>query len=758
MIIKQIHIDSFGNLVDKTLELKDAVNIIEGANESGKSTIAAFIKFIFYGLSGKSRDKMICDRDRFINWDSGSAGGYMVIKTEEAEYRIERTIILTAQKSDGSESKKSYREGCQIIDLSNNSPISGYTTPGDYFLGVDEELFEKSAFVSQLSGAKIDGNKLLDSIENILFSASENINITKALKKLDASRVALLHKNGGGGQIFELETTCAQLEIKLENAKKISTDILNNENSLREAKKNLEITTKKRDKLAKQIKSFENSAIISLFDKLHALESRISSTNAALVALKEKYTVGGFYPDSDYVSRLEKLEQKLSVMKDELLKKEKELESARGGLDNKQEVEVLHDKISKTSGSLDTLKQKKFSSGILSTVFIIFALMFSIGGAASLYFEILPELGRIILFSSILPVILFIVFICVKVSAKNKLKLLFNENGVSNEEELITKLKNEEDKLTAQKDQKNRLQILEQSYKETLESLGTAEKELKDSDIWNFSGSFEENLKHARSASEEMSQITGEQAKLEEMLKMLKSQLEAYDEEKIRDSIDEQVDISSIDASNLSEKRHEYEFCLKASEALEKRTHELEKTLASLYPLSENPSRIAEKIELARSFIEEYRKKHAAYLLAGEKINEAGESMRESISPKLAQFTSKIMSELTHGKYFEIGINSEIKVSVRTQNGMKELEYLSAGTQDIVYISLRLALINTLFRKNSPSVIFDESFARLDDNRLSQMLKLLKLTGKSMQCIVLTSGSREKLLMDVTPNASYIKL
>ena len=55
MIIKQIHIDAFGKLSDTDISLTDGLNIIEGKNESGKSTLGAFIKFIFYGLDSKER-------------------------------------------------------------------------------------------------------------------------------------------------------------------------------------------------------------------------------------------------------------------------------------------------------------------------------------------------------------------------------------------------------------------------------------------------------------------------------------------------------------------------------------------------------------------------------------------------------------------------------------------------------------------------------------------------------------------------------
>ena len=68
MIIEKIEIGSFGKLDNMTISLSDGVNIIRGGNESGKSTICNFIKFIFYGLPSKAEDKM-----KLISWNTSSA-------------------------------------------------------------------------------------------------------------------------------------------------------------------------------------------------------------------------------------------------------------------------------------------------------------------------------------------------------------------------------------------------------------------------------------------------------------------------------------------------------------------------------------------------------------------------------------------------------------------------------------------------------------------------------------------------------------
>ena len=54
MIIKELNIIEFGCLKDKKISLCDTLNIISGENESGKSTVMLFIKFMFYGLPRRS--------------------------------------------------------------------------------------------------------------------------------------------------------------------------------------------------------------------------------------------------------------------------------------------------------------------------------------------------------------------------------------------------------------------------------------------------------------------------------------------------------------------------------------------------------------------------------------------------------------------------------------------------------------------------------------------------------------------------------
>lgn len=762
MIIEKIRIDCFGNLEDLTLELEDGVNIIEGANESGKSTIASFIKFIFYGLGTKASGTSPAERERFVNWHTGTAGGHIVIRTAEAKYRIERTLIIAGQRADGTQTKKSYREGLQIIDLSNNTPVSGIGSPGEHFFGVDEEVYSRTAFINQLDGAKVDGGKLTQSIENILFSANESVNISKAIKKLDASRVVLLHKNGAGGQIYELEEKCAQLEVKLESAKQTSADILEKESSLKAANEKRESDLKKAQKLKREIVSYENSKIAELFAKKRECLAKLEEIKLSLDTLRQNYTRDGILPDDNYVTGLEAaLEdyENAKAQADELFT---ELELARASADasrnNTDELEKNIDRLRYARLSIEKIKKRAHFSSVISLTFALIAVLFIAGGLACIYLDFFADIARLAILASSLPILLAIVFLALKLGTSSAKKKQLKLSGASSEKELDSLVKSAENQSVQIKQSSDRLEKLTADCKSATALAETALQKLNEKDLWKYTDDTKENIRAAKDVCDRINKIQIEETRVNEALELLCTQLSPYDEAEVFRLAGTEEDRAGIDQENIGAKRREYEFVSGAIESLGVRIHNLEKELASLYSVSDNPARIAEKIALARDFISECTKKHNAYKLALEKIEEASISMRDNISPKLADFTSKLMSELTLGKYGEIGIDSDFKVSVRTEAGTRELGYLSAGTQDITYVSLRLALISSLYRSNTPGVIFDESFSRLDNTRLTQMLKLLNISAKNTQCILFTSNDREAVLMNNVGSFGYKKL
>ena len=61
---------AFGRLQGESLELRDGLNILQAANEAGKSTWCAFLLSILYGINSRERDRagFIADKNRYAPW------------------------------------------------------------------------------------------------------------------------------------------------------------------------------------------------------------------------------------------------------------------------------------------------------------------------------------------------------------------------------------------------------------------------------------------------------------------------------------------------------------------------------------------------------------------------------------------------------------------------------------------------------------------------------------------------------------------
>ena len=133
MIIEQITVRSFGLLRNYTESFSGGVNIIEGANETGKSTLAAFIRYMLYGFGEETG--VLSERERRINWITGTADGSMTISAGDRHWRIDRKTERI-----GNGSTATYADECTVFDLTANSPIRLHTSPGETLLGVGKDL------------------------------------------------------------------------------------------------------------------------------------------------------------------------------------------------------------------------------------------------------------------------------------------------------------------------------------------------------------------------------------------------------------------------------------------------------------------------------------------------------------------------------------------------------------------------------------------------------------------------------------------
>ena len=123
-------------------------------------------------------------------------------------------------------------------------------------------------------------------------------------------------------------------------------------------------------------------------------------------------------------------------------------------------------------------------------------------------------------------------------------------------------------------------------------------------------------------------------------------------------------------------------------------------------------------------------------------ILELSEEIHSDFGPALNQEVSKLMWELTDGKYNRVTVDNELGLKVDTGTGFVSADQLSTGTKEQLYLALRLAMVNLLYPDKNMPILFDDSFVYYDDQRLARVLSWLSRQGYE-QILIFTCQKRE---------------
>ncbi|MBR5515451.1 MAG: AAA family ATPase [Clostridia bacterium] len=731
MYIEKLYIRDFGGTKDREYSFKNGINIVEGQNESGKSTLAAFIKFIFYGFSDKA------ERTRYYTWGTKSASGTVTVVVDSKKYRIEREYI------ENSGDKTS------IIDLDSNTPVFEGHSPEDVFLGVSADVFAHTAYIGQASGGYINGSKVSSSIENILFSADENIDTEKALKRLDAARVLLQHKKGKGGKIYEL--TCKRDEFirRLDEAKQKNSAIIEKEGTLRETKASIIQNMEKLEAKKDLLNYYEAAKKYRTYKSYKGLKKKVAELETVIEALKKSYTYEGFFPNQDYIDQIETLSNEAKRLEETANELNRELEHQRNKSQSFFEASAFIEKVNELGGidevvhRFKAIKKRKTAFSVCSAIMFVLGILLGVSTYFSLTYipSVSLYLGAVALVMLILGVVFIIASSRQKINENEFLALL----DMDTKEDFNTAVSGFVSNENTLSIFNSRINDLEEKYQSVSAKLREKESALMAQALRFGKHSAQEAVKKAKEVIRLVADNSAEMEKYILARDSLKSQAEGIDPTELKIILDGRpYTEDSFDKKEVEDAQREKDFYTKSTEHLKQKEAELERDLAVLMATAEPPTKLGDSINSLTTEIERLTKKNEAYLLAYEKLSQASNNLRAGITPTLAANAGKLLGIFTNERYTTIGIGKDLEMSYETEGKLHKIDYMSAGTKDLAYYSLRISLISTLFKKQLPPVIFDESFARLDDKRMDNMFGALsELSSNGIQLLVFTSQKRD---------------
>jgi len=128
-----------------------------------------------------------------------------------------------------------------------------------------------------------------------------------------------------------------------------------------------------------------------------------------------------------------------------------------------------------------------------------------------------------------------------------------------------------------------------------------------------------------------------------------------------------------------------------------------------------------------------------AISLAVDTLRDANDELQSRFSPELGRVAAGYMSAITGGRYEDVFINRDFSARVRASDDAvaREAEYLSAGTLDLMYLAVRLAVCELALPEGELCpLIIDDALVNLDEKRVEQAMELLRKISRERQVIL----------------------
>ena len=179
MIIREANIGKFGKLENQKYQFSPQINVIDGANETGKSPLMQFLKAMLFGLEKTRVRKTLDTYNRYEPWDTPAYFyGSMMFETGQQQFLLERNFYYKEKRA-------------RLVNIRDGEELSVEYGDLDMLLGnVSAAAYENTCCIGQeqlLPGREL-GVLLEDERSNLAQTGSGDFQLSKALQELEQKR------------------------------------------------------------------------------------------------------------------------------------------------------------------------------------------------------------------------------------------------------------------------------------------------------------------------------------------------------------------------------------------------------------------------------------------------------------------------------------------------------------------------------------------------------------------------------------------
>lgn len=261
MKIISCKIENFGKLSNAYFDFTDGLNIVLGENGFGKSTLATFIRVMFYGFEkNRVRNDIMNERKRYTPWQGGAFGGSITFEANGKHYIATR--FFKSKEADDEFELRDADTNLISFDFSDRL--------GEELFNINSESFANTVYIEQNN---VPAFKATDDINAKLGNISDGIDLNRFAKAEEwfkdyANSMSPTRKTG---EIARMKSEASLLKASIQRGSGLDATISSIEERIRAGKAEIE---ELKEKISK---NNEKKKLASEYEKLLSIKKTYDS-------------------------------------------------------------------------------------------------------------------------------------------------------------------------------------------------------------------------------------------------------------------------------------------------------------------------------------------------------------------------------------------------------------------------------------------------------------------------------------------------
>lgn len=771
MRLENCHIENFGKLSDVTMDFTSGCNVINQENGWGKSTLADFIRVMFYGFANERTRKSDYEneRKRYTPWQGGTYGGQITFSTDGKRYVMSRTFG-TKEKDDTFE----------LRNADTNMVCDDFSTEiGQELFHINRDSFQKTVFISHNDCETVSTDDIHAKIGN-LAEYTDDIKNYQQVEQTLTDMLNTMSSRRKTGMLYKKKERIQALQEEIRQGRGIEDSIAQKQqicNEEKDKKQNLEQQMSALQQEQKRLSRIKDAqSVWQQYDsrKEEVLKRQHQLEEAAAVFPEEIPDRKRLENVMQECSRLAQLEKACNIYRfdSETEQQWQQLSQRFSNQQNRVVPEEIHRQMSdweqcvKEQENLNKRRtaleaEKKTQQERQQTVAKSTNPLLLVAGVILLAIGIwlFLQMGAIGVVPALAGIVCLIVGICWgRIKGKSTQTNQVQQELEQKEQQLAQAEKKLEDQMNQVKRFCTAQGIAFDPYQLSARMMELVHQYRQFEELKQKKENYQDNEKKFQGLTiqiqdfireigfEPEQELSGQLRKISRLLDSYQSADREYEEAKRRlRELEKTNDLSTLPRPDTEETSVSMEDIAARIENLGTQIQHTRENISSyrhqIEADHEEQERLQEKEGELNQLLEEFEKEKTrmSYI---EKTKHYLEAAKESFTsrhmePVMGAFR-KYYRLLTgcSGDNFHIDANMNITVS---ELGMqREVQFFSAGYRDLMGLCLRMAFVQAMYQEEKPFILLDDPFVNLDEQKGTAGLDLVREIATEYQVIYFT--------------------